>query len=93
MVLSSLVTSDRAMASASPDPIVRIEGVMGGRAVIRGTRITVAAVQGRVSGGDKIDDLVLEYPDVSREAFESAMAYELGTDEAESARRPSRPRM
>ncbi len=66
---------------------------MGGRAVIRGTRLTVAAVQGRVSGGDRIDDLVLEYPDVSREAFESAMAYEIGADEAESARRRSRQSM
>lgn len=77
MVLSFLVTSDRAVRSASSDPIVRIEGVMGGRAVIRGTRITVAAVQGRVSGGDTIDD---HDPDVSREAFESAMAYEIRSE-------------
>lgn len=48
------------------------EGVQGGRPVIRGTRLTVSAICGRLAGGDTIDDLVGDYPDIPREAFETA---------------------
>ncbi len=63
--------------AVSSDVIARVEDVMGGRPVIRGTRITVEAVKGRISGGDTIDDLTVEYPGVARQAFEAALAYDL----------------
>lgn len=49
--------------------------IMGGTPVIRGTRISVYSVLGRVDDGETIDDLVADYPDVSREAFQTAVAY------------------
>jgi uncharacterized protein (DUF433 family) len=49
--------------------------VMGGTPVIRGTRITVYSVIGRLDHGDRIEDLLEDYPHVSREAFEAAVIY------------------
>jgi uncharacterized protein (DUF433 family) len=55
--------------------IERVEGVMGGRPVIKGTRITASAVFGRLSAGDTIEDLLDDYPHVPRDAFEAAYLY------------------
>jgi uncharacterized protein (DUF433 family) len=52
-----------------------IDGVQGGRPVIRGTRLTVSAIHGRLAGGDTVDDLIDDYPDLPREAFEAAFLY------------------
>ncbi|MGE0717964.1 MAG: DUF433 domain-containing protein [Alphaproteobacteria bacterium] len=62
-------------AAARDAHIETAEGVQGGRPVIRGTRITVSAIHGRLGAGDTIDDLVEDYPDVPREAFEAAFLY------------------
>jgi uncharacterized protein (DUF433 family) len=50
-------------------------GVMGGEPVIVGTRIPVRAVAARLAGGESIDDLCEDYPEVSRAAFEAALTY------------------
>ncbi|MGJ3265663.1 MAG: DUF433 domain-containing protein [Salinarimonas sp.] len=55
--------------------IERVDGVMGGRPVIKGTRITASAVHGRLAGGDTIEDLLEDYPLIPREAFEAAHLY------------------
>ena len=52
-----------------------VEGVKGGRPVIKGTRLSISAVHGRLSSGDSVDDLVSDYPDIPREAFEAAFLY------------------
>jgi uncharacterized protein (DUF433 family) len=49
--------------------------VMGGTPVIRGTRITVYAIQGRLDGGDPLADLMEDYPDIPAEAFDAARIY------------------
>jgi uncharacterized protein (DUF433 family) len=49
--------------------------VMGGTAVIRGTRMTVYSVAGRVAGGDSIDSILEEYPHLCRDAIEAALAF------------------
>lgn len=64
-----------------------VPGVQGGRPVIRGTRLTVSAIHGRLSGGDTIDDLVDDYPEIPREAFEAAYIY------AETHPQVGRPRL
>lgn len=51
------------------------DGIKGGTPVIRGTRMTVYAVLGRVEHGDTLDDLAADNPDISREAFEAALVY------------------
>lgn len=62
--------------AADRDAFIEIaEGVQGGRAVIKGTRLTVSAIHGRLSSGDTIDTLMEDYPDVPRRAFEAALLY------------------
>ena len=51
------------------------EGVQGGRPVIKGARLTVSAIHGRLSTGDTIETLLEDYPDVPRRAFEAALLY------------------
>jgi uncharacterized protein (DUF433 family) len=55
--------------------IVINEEIMGGTPVIRGTRMTVYSVLGRVDHGDTIDDILEDNPDLSREAMEAALIY------------------
>ncbi len=49
--------------------------VMGGTPVLRGTRMTVYSVLGRLDGGDSIDDILGDNPHLSREAVETAALY------------------
>ncbi len=51
------------------------EGVQGGRPVIKGTRLTVSAIHGRLICGDTIETLLEDYPDIPRRAFEAAVLY------------------
>ena len=51
------------------------ETIKGGTPVIRGTRMTVYSVLGRVEHGDTIDDILGDNPDLSREALEAAIIY------------------
>ena len=46
--------------------------ILGGTPVINGTRIPVYAVLGRLQGGDTVQDLINDYPQVSPEAFKAA---------------------
>lgn len=55
--------------------IETVEGVKGGRPVIKGTRLTVSAIHGRLASGDTIDELMEDYPDIPRRAFEAADLY------------------
>ena len=52
--------------------IHRDPAIMGGAPVIRGTRISVHAVLARLTGGDGIEDLIADYLEVPRAAFEAA---------------------
>lgn len=55
--------------------IVSDAETLGGTPVIRGTRITVYSVLGRLRDGDSIDDLVADNPDVPPEAFDAAAIF------------------
>src|SRR5208337_4373975 len=55
--------------------IVIDEEIKGGTPVIRGTRMTVYSVLGRVEHGETIDDILGDNPDLSREAIEAAVTY------------------
>jgi uncharacterized protein (DUF433 family) len=55
--------------------IVIDEAIKGGTAVIRGTRVTVYSLLGRVEHGEKIDDILSDNPDRSRDAIETAITY------------------
>ena len=49
--------------------------IKGGTPVIRGTRMSVYAVRGRIEGGESVDDILEDNPDLSREAIETAITY------------------
>ncbi len=49
--------------------------VMGGRACIRGLRITVALVINLVANGMSAEEIVAEYPDLDAEDIHQALQY------------------
>jgi len=49
--------------------------IMGGTPVLRGTRMTVYSVLGRLDGGDSVDDIVEDNPRLTAEAVETAAFY------------------
>ncbi|MDE0009108.1 MAG: DUF433 domain-containing protein [Gammaproteobacteria bacterium] len=49
--------------------------ILGGTPVIKGTRISVYAVLGRLQGGDTLQDLVEDFPEVPGVAFRAAELY------------------
>ena len=53
--------------------IVIDEAIKGGTPVIRGTRMTVHSVLGRIEHGETVDDILDDNPDLSREAVEAAI--------------------
>jgi uncharacterized protein (DUF433 family) len=55
--------------------IESIPGIKGGAPVIKGTRITVHAVEARLLHGDSLDAIAAENPDIPREAFAAAVLF------------------
>ena len=49
--------------------------VMGGRACVRGTRVTVATVVGLVADGMAVDEILADYPYLAVEDVRAALAY------------------
>ena len=46
----------------SLDRITHVPGVMGGKATIRGMRVTVGMILGQLSAGQTVDGLLDDYP-------------------------------
>jgi uncharacterized protein (DUF433 family) len=57
------------------DRIIFDPGVMGGRACIRGLRITVATIVDQIADGASIEDVLAEYPYLEREDIRQALSY------------------
>jgi uncharacterized protein (DUF433 family) len=49
--------------------------IKGGTPVIKGTRMSVYSLRGRIDHGDSIEDVQEDNPDLPREAIEAALAY------------------
>ncbi|WP_239479624.1 DUF433 domain-containing protein [Actibacterium sp. 188UL27-1] len=49
--------------------------ILGGEPILKGTRITCQSVLGRIESGETLDDLVEDYSEISKEAFEAALVY------------------
>ena len=59
-------------------------GVMCGKPVIKGTRITVELILERLGDGCNVDDLIQSYPHITPEHIRAAQAYaaaSLATDD------------
>lgn len=60
---------------ASLDRITTDPAIMGGRACIRGMRVTVATVVGLLASGRSHDEILTAYPYLEREDIEQSLAY------------------
>ena len=63
--------------------------VMGGKACIRGTRVTVGTIMGLLSSGHSPDDIVAAYPYLHLEDIAEALAYAAWVMEEREAPLPS----
>lgn len=57
------------------DRITLRPGVMGGKACIRGMRVTVGMIVGQIGSGRSIDSLMADYPYLEREDILQAVRY------------------
>lgn len=55
--------------------ITRNPAVMGGKACIRGMRVTVGTIVGQIAAGRSIDELLADYPYLEREDVMQALRY------------------
>ncbi|MBV9570542.1 MAG: DUF433 domain-containing protein [Alphaproteobacteria bacterium] len=63
------------MQEAAQERIVVDEGVLGGKPVIRGTRLAVEFVIGLLADGWTEQDVLANYPGLSHEDIASCLAY------------------
>jgi uncharacterized protein (DUF433 family) len=57
------------------DRITQQPSVMGGKACIRGMRVTVGMIVGQISAGHSVEDIIADYPYVEREDVMQALRY------------------
>ncbi len=57
------------------DRITRNPAVMGGKACIRGMRVTVSMIVGQIGAGHTIEELLASYPYLEREDILQALRY------------------
>ncbi|MCC6580135.1 MAG: DUF433 domain-containing protein [Phycisphaeraceae bacterium] len=57
------------------DRITLHPDVLGGKPVIRGTRLSVEFIVGLLAGGWSVEDVVREYADITREDVQACLAY------------------
>jgi len=55
--------------------ITQQPGVMGGKACIRGMRVTVGMIDGQIGAGRSIDEVLTDYPYLEREDIMQALRY------------------
>lgn len=57
------------------DRITQQPGMMGGKACVRGMRVTVGMIVGQIGAGVSIEDLLTEYPYLEHEDIMQALRY------------------
>ena len=55
--------------------ITQNPAVMGGKACIRGMRVTVSMIVGQIAAGHSFDELLADYPYLEREDIVQALQY------------------
>jgi uncharacterized protein (DUF433 family) len=63
------------MAMDRFDRITREPGTMGGKACIRGMRVTVGTIVGQIGAGHTVDEVLADYPYLEREDVMQALRY------------------
>ncbi len=57
------------------DRITQQPDVMGGKACIRGMRLTVGMIVGQIGAGRSVDEILTDYPYLEREDIMQALRY------------------
>jgi uncharacterized protein (DUF433 family) len=57
------------------DRITQNPGVMGGKACVRGLRVTVGMIVGQIGAGHTIEQILADYPYLEREDVLQALRY------------------
>jgi uncharacterized protein (DUF433 family) len=57
------------------DRITQQPEVMGGKACVRGMRVTVGMVVGQIGAGHSVDEVLVDYPYLEREDILQALCY------------------
>ncbi len=57
------------------DRITQEPAVMGGKACIRGMRVTVGMLVGQIGAGHSVDEVLVDYPYLEREDIMQALRY------------------
>lgn len=57
------------------DRIIQRPDVMGGRACVRGLRVTVAMIVNQLGAGHSVDQVLADYPYLEREDILQALRY------------------
>ena len=63
------------MSEAREARIISTPGVVGGRPRLQGTRLTVQDILGALAAGDTIDELLVDYPYLTRDDFTAVLRY------------------
>lgn len=57
------------------DRITHQPGIMGGKACIRGMRVTAGMIVGQIGAGRSVDEILTDYPYLEREDIMQALRY------------------
>ena len=57
------------------DRITQSPEVMGGKACVRGMRVTVGMIVGQIGAGQSVDDILADYPYLERNDIMQALRY------------------
>ena len=69
------IECDKEMVMEQLDRITQQPDVMGGKACIRGMRVTVGMVVAQIGAGHSIDAILADYPYLEREDVMQALRY------------------
>jgi uncharacterized protein (DUF433 family) len=72
---ASSTSFDKERHMGQMDRITQQPEVMGGKACIRGMRVTVGMIVGQVGAGHTIDEILADYPYLEREDILQALRY------------------
>lgn len=57
------------------DRVTQDPSVMGGKACVRGMRVTVGMIVGQIGAGHSVDEILADYPYLKREDIMQALRY------------------
>ncbi len=69
------VSFDKELSMGQLNRITQQPDVMGGKACIRGMRVTVGMVVGQIGAGHSVDEILADYPYLEREDIMQALRY------------------